>query len=202
MARAACTWCSCRPPSKHGRNGHPGEQPVIAWSPTPRSKAASRPQLRRRGDRPRSRGATRLAVELARAQFKPSRSWCRTSAVVPSSRLRPGFVSPMGFQHVHRITGAHPELGGVRGRRAVDGGPATGAAGGARRRGHRRRASLHQSVDRVGELLGFHAGWRRHRQRDGRPGPPHRGLLHRVASGRPASPSTWRWRWRSDHRNR
>ena len=67
----------------------------------------------------------------------------------------PGFVSPMGFQHVHRLTGAHPELGAVF---AVDE-LSTEILQQALRAGARDavvlggEASLHQSVDRVGELL-------------------------------------------------
>jgi len=67
----------------------------------------------------------------------------------------PGFVSPMGFQHVHRLTGAHPELGAVF---AVDE-LTTEILQQALRAGARDavvlggEASLHQSIDRVGELL-------------------------------------------------
>jgi pilus assembly protein CpaE len=67
----------------------------------------------------------------------------------------PGFVSPMGFQHVHRLTTAHPELGAVF---AVDE-LSTEILQQALRAGARDavvlggEASLHQSVDRVGELL-------------------------------------------------
>jgi pilus assembly protein CpaE len=61
----------------------------------------------------------------------------------------------MGFQHVHRLTGAHPELGAVF---AVDE-LSTEILQQALRAGARDavvlggEASLHQSVDRVGELL-------------------------------------------------
>lgn len=67
----------------------------------------------------------------------------------------PGFVSPMGFQHVHRLTGSHPELGAVF---AVDE-LSTEVLQQALRAGARDavvlggEASLHQSVDRVGEML-------------------------------------------------
>jgi pilus assembly protein CpaE len=67
----------------------------------------------------------------------------------------PGFVSPMGFQHVHRLTSSHPELGAVF---AVDA-LSTDVLQQALRAGARDavvlggEASLHQSVDRVGELL-------------------------------------------------
>jgi pilus assembly protein CpaE len=67
----------------------------------------------------------------------------------------PGFVSPMGFQHVHRLTSSHPELGAVF---AVDE-LSTEILQQALRAGARDavvlggEASLHQAVDRVGELL-------------------------------------------------
>jgi pilus assembly protein CpaE len=72
----------------------------------------------------------------------------------------PGFVSPMGFQHVHRITGSHPELGAIF---AVDE-LSTDVLQQALRAGARdavvigSAASLHQSVDRVGELLASAVG--------------------------------------------
>ena len=67
----------------------------------------------------------------------------------------PGFVSPMGFQHVHRLTGAHPEVGAVFAVNELS----TDVLQQALRAGARDavviggEASLHQSVDRVGELL-------------------------------------------------
>jgi pilus assembly protein CpaE len=67
----------------------------------------------------------------------------------------PGFVSPMGFQHVHRLTGTHPELGAVFAVEELS----TEVLQQALRAGARDavvlggEASLHQSVDRVGELL-------------------------------------------------
>jgi pilus assembly protein CpaE len=67
----------------------------------------------------------------------------------------PGFVSPMGFQHVHRLTTTYPEMGAVF---AVDE-LSTDVLQQALRAGARDavvlggEASLHQSVDRVGELL-------------------------------------------------
>ena len=67
----------------------------------------------------------------------------------------PGFVSPIGFQHVHRLTGAHSELGAVFAVNELS----TDVLQQALRAGARDavviggEASLHQSVDRVGELL-------------------------------------------------
>jgi pilus assembly protein CpaE len=67
----------------------------------------------------------------------------------------PGFVSALGFQHVHRLTSSHAELGAVF---AVDE-LSTEVLQQALRAAARdavvlgAEASLHQSVDRVGELL-------------------------------------------------
>jgi pilus assembly protein CpaE len=101
---------------------------------------------------------TRLAVELAEAHQYES-----IEELVQNLRggrsvvavFGPGFVSPMGFQHVHRTTGAHPEMGAVF---AVDE-LSTDVLQQALRAGARDavviggEASLRQSVDRVGELL-------------------------------------------------
>jgi pilus assembly protein CpaE len=101
---------------------------------------------------------TRLAVELSGAgqfetiedlvqQLDPSRS---VVAV-----FGPGFVSPMGFQHVHRLTTGHTNLGVVFAVFELS----TDVLQQALRAGARDavviggEASLHQSVDRVGELL-------------------------------------------------
>jgi pilus assembly protein CpaE len=101
---------------------------------------------------------TRLAVELSgAAQFttiEELASHLHTARPVVAV-FGPGFVTPMGFQHVHRITGAHPELGAVF---AVDE-LTTDVLQQALRAGARDavviggEAALHQSVDRVGELL-------------------------------------------------
>jgi len=100
---------------------------------------------------------TRLAVELSgAAQFATIEELVTNLGGRPVVAVfGPGFVSPMGFQHVHRITGAHPELGAVF---AVDE-LSTDILQQALRAGARDavviggEASLHQSVDRVGELL-------------------------------------------------
>jgi pilus assembly protein CpaE len=100
---------------------------------------------------------TRLAMELAgAAQFQTIEELVSNLGGRPVVAVfGPGFVSPMGFQHVHRITGAHPELGAVF---AVDE-LSTEVLQQALRAGARDavviggEASLHQSVDRVGELL-------------------------------------------------
>ncbi|HXY91564.1 MAG TPA: P-loop NTPase [Acidimicrobiia bacterium] len=101
---------------------------------------------------------TRLAVELAEAgQFETIEELLqhlhpgRPVVVV----FGPSFVSPMGFQHVHRLTGAHPEIGAVFAASELS----TEVLQQALRAGARDavviggEASLHQSVDRVGELL-------------------------------------------------
>jgi len=100
---------------------------------------------------------TRLAIELSgAAQFSTIEELVTNLGGRPVVAVfGPGFVSPMGFQHVHRITGAHPELGAVF---AVDE-LSTDILQQALRAGARDavviggEASLHQSVDRVGELL-------------------------------------------------
>jgi pilus assembly protein CpaE len=67
----------------------------------------------------------------------------------------PGFASPIGFQHVHRVTSAHASLGVVFAVYELS----TDVLQQALRAGARDavviggEASLHQSVDRVGELL-------------------------------------------------
>jgi pilus assembly protein CpaE len=101
---------------------------------------------------------TRLAVELAgAAQFSTIEelaSHLHTARPVVAV-FGPGFVTPMGFQHVHRITGAHPELGAVFAVEELT----TDVLQQALRAGARDavviggEAALHQSVDRVGELL-------------------------------------------------
>lgn len=101
---------------------------------------------------------TRLAVELAEASqyetieelLQNLRGGRPTVAV-----FGPGFVSPIGFQHVHRLTSSHPELGVVFAVTELS----TEVLQHALRAGARDavvmggEASLHQSVDRVGELL-------------------------------------------------
>jgi pilus assembly protein CpaE len=100
---------------------------------------------------------TRLAVELAEAgQFENIEEMVqRLNGRPVVAVFGPGFVSPMGFQHVHRITGAHPEIGAVFAVNELS----TDVLQQALRAGARDavviggEASLHQSVDRVGELL-------------------------------------------------
>jgi pilus assembly protein CpaE len=101
---------------------------------------------------------TRLAVELSGAaqfdtmedliqQLNPGRP---TVAV-----FGPGFASPIGFQHVHRVTSSHSSLGVVFAVYELS----TDVLQQALRAGARDaiviggEASLNQSVDRVGELL-------------------------------------------------
>lgn len=101
---------------------------------------------------------TRLAVELSGAaqfdtmedlvqQLNPARP---TVAV-----FGPGFASPIGFQHVHRMTSSHSSLGVVFAVYELS----TDVLQQALRAGARDaiviggEASLNQSVDRVGELL-------------------------------------------------
>src|SRR5262249_52163595 len=101
---------------------------------------------------------TRVAVELAGAaqfdtvdelvqQLNPTRP-----AVAV---FGPGFANPMGFQQVHRLTTARPGLGVVFAVHELS----TDVLQQALRAGARDavviggEASLHQSVDRVGELL-------------------------------------------------
>ena len=100
---------------------------------------------------------TRLAMELAgAAQFHTIEDLVSNVGGRPVVAVfGPGFVSPMGFQHVHRITSSHPHLGAIF---AVDE-LSTDVLQQALRAGARDavviggEASLHQSVDRVGELL-------------------------------------------------
>ena len=59
---------------------------------------------------------TRLALELSGARQYESIE--ELAQGVQSGRalvavFGPGFVSPMGFQHVHRLTGEYPEIGAV-----------------------------------------------------------------------------------------
>ena len=100
----------------------------------------------------------RLGVELAGAsQFETIEELVQhlSSGRPLVAVFGPGFVSPMGFQHVHRLTSSHSELGAVF---AVDE-LSTEILQQALRAGARDavvlggEASLHQSVDRVGELL-------------------------------------------------
>jgi pilus assembly protein CpaE len=99
----------------------------------------------------------RLAHELAGASefetIEELTQSLRTRPVV--AVFGPGFVSTYGFQQVHRLTGAHPELGAVFAVNELS----TDVLQQALRAGARDavvvggEASLHQSVDRVGELL-------------------------------------------------
>lgn len=101
---------------------------------------------------------SRLALELAGAtqhatveELLANLRFARPLVAV----FGPGFVGPLGFQHVHRITTAHPELGVVFAVESLS----TEVLQQALRAGARDavviggEASLHQSVDRVGELL-------------------------------------------------
>jgi pilus assembly protein CpaE len=101
---------------------------------------------------------TRLAVELAgAAQFETMEDLVQrldpTRPVV--AVFGPGFASPIGFQHVHRVTSTHASLGVVFAVYELS----TDVLQQALRAGARDavviggEASLHQSVDRVGELL-------------------------------------------------
>ncbi len=101
---------------------------------------------------------TRLAVELAgAAQFETMEDLVQqlnpTRPVV--AVFGPGFASPIGFQHVHRVTSSHASLGVVFAVYELS----TDVLQQALRAGARDavviggEASLHQSVDRVGELL-------------------------------------------------
>jgi pilus assembly protein CpaE len=101
---------------------------------------------------------TRLAVELAEAgQFETIEAFVQNlrgpRPVV--AVFGPGFVGTTGFQHVHRLTGAHPEVGAVFAVSELS----TDVLQQALRAGARDavviggEASLHQAVDRVGELL-------------------------------------------------
>ncbi len=101
---------------------------------------------------------TRLALELAHAaQFETMEDLVQqlnpTRPVV--AVFGPGFASPIGFQHVHRVTSSHSALGVVFAVYELS----TDVLQQALRAGARDavviggEASLHQSVDRVGELL-------------------------------------------------
>jgi pilus assembly protein CpaE len=101
---------------------------------------------------------TRLALELnGVAQFETMEDLVRqldaTRPVV--AVFGPGFASPIGFQHLHRVTSSHPMLGVVCAVNELS----TDVLQQALRAGARDaiviggEASLHQSVDRVGELL-------------------------------------------------
>jgi pilus assembly protein CpaE len=101
---------------------------------------------------------TRLAVELSgAAQFETMEDLVQR--LNPSRPVvavfGPGFASPIGFQHVHRVTSSHPSLGVVFAVYELS----TDVLQQALRAGARDavviggEASLHQSVDRVGELL-------------------------------------------------
>ncbi len=101
---------------------------------------------------------TRLAMELAgAAQFETMEDLIQqldpTRPVV--AVFGPGFASPIGFQHVHRVTSSHSSLGVVFAVYELS----TDVLQQALRAGARDaviiggEASLHQSVDRVGELL-------------------------------------------------
>jgi pilus assembly protein CpaE len=107
---------------------------------------------------PDSSVRTRLAVELAgAAQFETMEDLIRqlqpTRPVV--AVFGPGFASPIGFQHVHRVTSSQSSLGVVFAVYELS----TDVLQQALRAGARDavviggEASLHQSVDRVGELL-------------------------------------------------
>jgi len=107
---------------------------------------------------PDSNLRTRLAVELAgAAQFETMEELIQQ---LNPNRLvvavfGPGFASPIGFQHVHRVTSSNSSLGVVFAvyelstdvlQQALRAGARDAIAIGG-------EASLHQSVDRVGELL-------------------------------------------------
>jgi pilus assembly protein CpaE len=107
---------------------------------------------------PDSNLRTRLAVELAgAAQFETMEDLIQqlnpNRPVV--AVFGPGFASPIGFQHVHRVTSSHSMLGVVFAVYELS----TDVLQQALRAGARDaiviggEASLHQSVDRVGELL-------------------------------------------------
>jgi pilus assembly protein CpaE len=101
---------------------------------------------------------TRLAVELSgAAQFETMEDLIQR--IDPSRPVvavfGPGFASPIGFQHVHRVTSSHSMLGVVFAVYELS----TDVLQQALRAGARDavviggEASLNQSVDRVGELL-------------------------------------------------
>jgi pilus assembly protein CpaE len=101
---------------------------------------------------------TRLAVELQGAsQFGAIEDLVQS--LIPSQPIvavfGPGFVGPLGFQQVHRVTTSHPSLGVVFAVHELS----TDVLQQALRAGARDavviggEASLHQSVERVGELM-------------------------------------------------
>ncbi len=101
---------------------------------------------------------TRLAVELSgAAQFDTMEDLIQQlNPTRPTVGVfGPGFASPIGFQHVHRVTSSHSSLGVVFAVHELS----TDVLQQALRAGARDaiviggEASLHQSVDRVGELL-------------------------------------------------
>lgn len=101
---------------------------------------------------------TRLAVELAgAAQFETMEDLVQQLDPMRPvvAVFGPGFASPIGFQHVHRVTSSHSSLGVVFAVYELS----TDVLQQALRAGARDavviggEASLHQSVDRVGELL-------------------------------------------------
>jgi len=101
---------------------------------------------------------TRLAVELAEAaQFAAIEEFVQSLRIGRPvvAVFGPGFATSLGFQQVHRLTGAHPEVGAV----FAVGELSTDVLQQALRAGARDavviggEASLHQSVDRVGEML-------------------------------------------------
>lgn len=101
---------------------------------------------------------TRLAVELSgAAQFETMEDLIqRLDPARPVVAVfGPGFASPIGFQHVHRVTSSHATLGVVFAVYELS----TDVLQQALRAGARDavviggEASLNQSVDRVGELL-------------------------------------------------
>ena len=132
---------------------------------------------------------TRLAVELAgAAQFETIEDLIQEVTPVRPvvAVFGPGFATPMGFQHVHRATSSHSALGVVFAVHELS----TDVLQQALRAGARDavvlggEASLHQSVDRVGELLAgsaprVAASVDPHR----RAGTAHRRLLHQGWRG-------------------
>ena len=101
---------------------------------------------------------TRLAVELAgAAQFETIEDLIQQLHPMRNvvAVFGPGFASTIGFEHVHRITSSHASLGVVFAVYEMS----TDVLQQALRAGARDavviggEASLHQSVDRVGELL-------------------------------------------------
>ena len=108
--------------SRQGR----GEQQVAPWS---RYATVGQPRSRRRRFdvavvEPDANLRTRLAVELAgAAQFETMEDLVQqlNPARPVVAVFGPGFASPIGFQHVHRVTSSHAVARRrVRGLRAVD----------------------------------------------------------------------------------